>query len=381
MNRREFLAAAAAGPAMGAARPIEIAPGGTLVIDGQRRFVLGLYDLPQVDDPWREVSEAGFQLLHIAATRENFARCREHGLRCWVTLGSIDPAKRAADEDRIRRIVEEFRGEPALLNWETEDEPAFAWKRRGPRIPPQRIVATAEFIRRLDPAHPLYLNHAPVNLESTLRAYNRGAEILATDIYPVVPPGIRELYALWPDGEQGDLLNTTVSQVGQYAERLRRVGGPSRAVWMVLQAFAWENLREKDRDPHMVLYPDEAQMRSMVFQSVVHGANGILFWGLASTPRGAPVWPALKRVAREFASLAPLLAEEPASPRIEIEYRENGHSIDRGVEWTARRDGEDLLVACVNADKHPVDALIRGPNQSLEVTFAPFEAKALRMKR
>jgi len=23
----------------------------------------------------------------------------------------------------------------------------------------------------------------------------------------------------------------------------------------VLQAFAWENLREKDRDPRMVLYP------------------------------------------------------------------------------------------------------------------------------
>jgi hypothetical protein len=382
MDRRQFLAVLGAPFAAAAAtRPIEIAPGGTLLVDGRRQFVLGLYDPPKVADPWREVSEAGFNLIHIAPSRENFAHCRERGLRCWVSLGSIDPAKRAADEDRIRRIVEEYRGEHALLAWETEDEPAFAWKQRGPRIPPDRILATAEFIRRLDPAHPLYLNHAPVNLESTLRAYNGGAGILATDIYPVIPPGLREMYALWPDGQQGDLVNSTISQVGQYAERMRRVGGPSRAVWMVLQAFAWENLREKDRDPKMVLYPNEAQLRSMVFQSVIHGANGVLFWGLAGTPPEAPLWPDLKRVARELARLAPQLAEEPVRPPIEIEYRENGHSIDRGIEWTARRDGDGFVLFGANADKNPVEAVIHGPAGRLEERFAPFEAKVLRLER
>src|SRR5579872_1588543 len=395
--RRTFLAALAAPLATPAARPIEILPGGALVVNGRREFVLGLYELPQVRDPWREIHAAGFNLAHVSPSRDDFARAHDHGLRCWVTLGSISPEKRAADEERIRRVVEEFRKDPALLFWETEDEPAFVSKQKGPRIPPDRIIATYEFVKRIDPVHPFYLNHAPVNLESTLREYNPGADILATDIYPVIPRGIRELYALWPDGQQGDLLNQSISQVGQYADRMRRVAGPSRAVWMVLQAFAWENMRDKYRDPKMVLYPTYSQLRFMAYQSVVHGANGLLFWGLAHTPADAPLWPDLKRVAGELASLGPVLARNPIRPPLRIQYRENGHGVDRGVEWAARASGAGILLVCTNADRNPLDLNFHGlsgyvrvervggpgsislSNGSFQETFAPFEAKVYRI--
>ncbi len=396
MLRRNFLSLLAAPWALGGATMSATVQAG-IFPQGWNQFVLGLYGLPKVDDPWREVQEAGCNLVHVSAKSDDFVQAREHKLRTWVTLESISEEKRAEDEARIRGIVEQFRHDPTLLFWETEDEPAFVWKSRKARVSPEQIIATHDFVRRIDPIHPLYLNHAPVNLVSTLRKYNPGAEIIATDIYPVIPHGIREEYALWPDGRQGDLLNCTISQVGEYAEKMRRVAGPSRAVFMVLQAFAWEDLREKDRDPAMVLYPTRAELKSMAYQSIVHSADGLLFFGLFSVPPTAPLWNDLRSVISELAGLGPELATAPQRIRLPIEYQDLGHSLDKGIEWTARPSRKGLVLFTVNADPNPVDARITlpagftkcqavGSGETVEVThgvveftYEPFEAKGLRL--
>jgi len=368
-----------------------------LVIEGQRRFVLGLYDLPKLPDGWEQARSAGFNLVHTRPSAEDIGLARRHGMHTWVSVGSISAVKRSADQARIRAIVEKFRNDPALLFWETEDEPSFVWKKREARISPEQIIETHAFVKSLDPAHPLYLNHAPVNLESTLQRYNAGAEIIATDIYPVIPHGIREQYALWPDGQQGDLSDTTIGQVGRYTDKMRRVAGPSRAVFMVLQAFAWEDLRKENKDPKMVLYPDRGQIRFMAYQSIIHGANGILFWGLPFVPSGAPLWADLRSVAREIRDLLPALAQPAAQLTLGIEYRDTGHSLDRGIEWSARPIEGGLLLLCVNADRNPVEATITIPARfrrcqiaaggadvpvsrgAIAQAFAPFEARALRL--
>ncbi len=358
MRRREFLALPAAPAASAPAVGVE--EDGMLAIAGRRTFLLGLYQLPRVPDPWRAVREAGFHLVRVTPAELSVAQ--RHGLYGWIALGSIRPSREAEDEARIRRLVEAARDHPALLFWETEDEPSFVWKKPGAlRVPPERIVRTRRFVEALDPAHPFYLNHSPTNLESTLRRYNPGAEIIATDIYPVIPAGIRELYALWPDGGHGDLLNPYLSQVGQYADKMRRVAGGRRAVFLVLQAFAWETLREKDQDPRMVLYPTRDQTRFMAWQAVVHGVNGLLYWGLSYTPAEAPVWSDLQALAAEFRQLAEELAARPIALGLRLEYHDLGHSLDRGVEWTARPGREGPVLIAVNADRHAVEVTFRLP--------------------
>jgi hypothetical protein len=357
MTRREFVATAAAAK-RGAGR-IAIESDGMISLAGRRRFWLGLYQLPRIPDAWRAAADAGFHLVRVSPSR--LAEVRRHGLYGWIALGSIRPGREAEDEARIRKIVEQARHDPALLFWETEDEPTFVWKKPGElRIPPEQLIRTRRSVERLDREHLFYLNHSPTNLESTLRSYNDAADIIATDIYPVIPHGIRGLYALWPDGRQGDLLNTFISQVGQYADKMRRVAGPGRAVFMVLQAFAWENLREKDRDPRMVLYPTREQTRFMAYQSVVHGVNGILYWGLEYTPAEAPVWKDLQCVATEFRELAPELAERPLKPALRLEYHDTGHSLDRGIEWVLKPSGAGAALIAVNADCNPVEVTFRG---------------------
>ena len=370
MNRRHFLQTAALAAtalpvttrAFAAASPI-IHPDrdGMLRVRGKREFILGLYQVPKHDGALREAGEAGFNLINRGATRAAYDEAHALGLWGWSALGSLPAEKRADAEIRMKQTIKILRDHPALLYWETEDEPTFVWNEpRKQRVPAEQINATAAFIRRLDPAHPLYLNQSPTNLVSTLQTYNPGADIVATDIYPVIPHGIREMYALWPDGRQGDLLNDTLSQVGQYADKMRTVAGPHRAVFTVLQGFAWEMLREKDRNPAMVLYPTAAQLRFMAWQSIVHGVNGLVWWGLAYTPPEAPLWNDLKTVVRELAQFRAALAAPPAKLSLKLTYHDTGHSLDRGIEWLAKPLGRDTLLIAVNADNNPVEVTFEG---------------------
>lgn len=379
MNRRQFLqtsvlASAALPVSLGASASqppaIHRDRDGMLRVGGRREFVLGLYQVPKQEGALTEAAQAGFNLINRSPTRAAFDEARTAGLWGWCALGSLPTANRTDAESRMRQTIESLRDHPALLFWETEDEPTFVWKKPADlRTPAQQIVDTATFVRRLDPSHPLYLNHSPTNLIPTLQSYNAAADIVAADIYPVIPHGIREMYALWPDGRQGDLRNDTISQVGLYADKMRAVAGPDRAVFMVLQAFAWENLREKDPDPALVLYPTAAQLRFMAWQSVVHGVNGLIWWGLSYPPREAPLWEDLKSVARDLSRVREALAAAAVKLPLKLVYHDTGHSLDRGIEWIAKPLGRDTLLIAVNGDPNPVDVTIEGLNRFKE--FAP----------
>jgi hypothetical protein len=290
------------------------------------------------------------------------------------------------NEAAIRKTVETLRGEPALLFWETEDEPTFVWKKpREIRTPAERIIVTRKYVQSIDPKHLFYLNHSPTNLISTLRRYNDGTDAMATDVYPVIPRGIRNQYALWPDGQQGDFLNETISQVGQYADKMRQVAGPGKPVLMVLQGFAWETI-QKQPDPRMILYPTPEQARFMAYQSIVHGANGILYWGLHLGPADNPAWEAARAVAAELKGLASELAARPVDRKLMLEYFDTGHSLDRGIAYTMRPSKDGAVVIAVNEDKNPVEVSIwntgfRSCSIGARETFAPFEAKVFRCWR
>ncbi|MBU6403018.1 MAG: hypothetical protein KGS61_22070 [Verrucomicrobia bacterium] len=377
MTRRQFLrrtallaATLTVAPRVRAAAPV-IRPDydGMLRARGRREFVLGLYEAPKGEGRLREAREAGFNLVQRSPVRAAYDEAHSLGLRGWSALGSLPAADRAGAEARMRQTIEDLRTHPALLFWETEDEPTFVWKEPlRLRTPAAQLIETAAFIRRLDPVHPLYLNHAPTNLITTLRTYDPAADIVATDIYPVIPQGIRTQYALWPDGRQGDFLNPTISQVGQYADKMSAVAGPGRAVFLVLQAFAWEDLREKDRDPAMVRYPNQAQLRFMAWQCVVHGVNGLLWWGLSHTPPETTLWNDLQTVVRELAQVQDALAAPPVKLPLQVTYHDTGHSLDRGLEWLAKPLGRDTLLIAVNADACPVDATFGGLDRFRQCT-------------
>jgi hypothetical protein len=365
LTRRSLLSLLSAS-ALEAQSPLTaLAPDGRFLLYNKPTFPLALYQLPNLPGgksaALRAAKEAGFHIVHTPATKAALDEIAAHQLHAWTTVGSIAPNPAQTNRQRIAAIVNQLKTHPALLYWETEDEPSFQWNKPGPRITPAVIRDTYAYLKQLDPTRLVYLNHSPTNLVSTLQSYNPGGDIIATDVYPIIPHGIRPQYALWADGRQGDLLNSFPSQTGQYTAKMRQVAGPQRAVFMVLQAFAWEMLRKpNDRDPKMILYPTAAQLQFMALQSIIHGANGLVWWGLQFTPAESPLWNNLSAVTKLLNRLQPELAASPLAPPIQLEDHDTGHSLDRGIEWIAKPSANQLLFIAVNADPNPIDVTISG---------------------
>ena len=379
---------------------ISIADDGMLVIEGKRKFILGSYHLPKSKKPYQELADAGFNLLRVGGAKEEFDQSLEAGLWVWNSIGTLNLDDLSKSTKQLQSKVEKFKNHPALLIWESVDEPAWTWNKAECRVPPEPFTKAYKLIKTWDPNHLLYMNHAPVNLVSTMQKYNPGTDIVACDIYPVIPHGIRPMFALFPDGLQGDLLNCTISQVGEYADKMRRVAGRGSPVFMVLQGFSWEMLRkEKERDQEMILYPSFHQSRFMAYNAIIHGANGILYWGTSYTPQPSEFWTDLKKVVSELADLGEILAAETCDVKISKTYHEMGHSIDAGVEILAKSIDGSLYLITANADKNPVritfkgqssyrHALVVNENRTIEIvdgewtdSYRPFDVHVYKLEK
>ena len=70
---------------------VTIAPDRMAVVDGQRAFILGLYENPKDDAVLKAVADVGFNLVRASASTEALDRLHAHGLGAWInTGGNID---------------------------------------------------------------------------------------------------------------------------------------------------------------------------------------------------------------------------------------------------------------------------------------------------
>jgi hypothetical protein len=339
---------------------------GAITVNGNRTLIIGTYyagNRYTAPTPGQahfdELAEAGFNL--VLGNPGTLDMIHAAGLMAWTNAGTLDLDQREESAQKIVDAVNAVKDHPALAFLETVDEPAWTWMKAEARVPAQALIEAYPIIKDADPHHLLYTNHAPTNLVKTMRAYNDGTDIVAMDIYPVNPGGLKHSYALFEDGEQGDLNNTYISQVGEYVDKMRQVTGPNRPLFMVLQGFAWEMLVDQaERREEKILYPTYAQSRFMAFQSLIEGANGIVYWGTAYTPQPSQCWDDLKRVVREVADLSGPLAERTAEFPLETDYHEIGHSVDDGIQWLAKEHEGSLYLFTCNADKNPCRATLSG---------------------
>jgi hypothetical protein len=325
---------------------------GMLVIDGERTFIIGSYHVPKSDRPYAELADNGYNYVHVSANQEELDAAHQHHLYTWMSTGL---ASNDESEKRISELIRFYKSYPSLLCWEISDEPAFTWNSADLRIQPDKMIETYEIIKQEDPNHFIYTNHGPVNLVSTLQKYNSSTDIIACDVYPVIPHGITPTYALYPDGLQGDLLNPYISQVGEYADKMQRVTNHSKPLIMVLQGFAWEMLKkENERNPEMVLYPTYEQSRFMAFNAIVHGANGINYWGMNYTSQPSSFMDDLNRVTKELAQMRNILSSRSVDLDIEKTYHELRYSVDTGIEILSKKMNDRHFLLTVNSDKNPI---------------------------
>jgi hypothetical protein len=225
--------------------------------------------------------------------------------------------------EKLRRFIAAHEADPTILCWHAPDEPSYF----GPTATAQQ--PGYQLIRSLS-AKPVWLNVGPSFTEAghyqAPQEYLEVCEILSEDIYPI------------PDGQRkdGQAHNLHTHLVGEHTARLVALASPHGAqikpVWMVLQGFGWGSLAGFKNPPAFVP-PTRAELRTMWYDAIVHGATGILSYGPFSTksPDDARLWDDLKSMAaelrRHYAVLTSPVQFMPDKIRVTVDGAPTGHAL------------------------------------------------------
>ncbi len=344
-----FASAASAGPVK-----IGIEKDRTLTFNGERFLPLGVAPGPPADfktpdgkDGWKELADGGINYFRCGprkgpwnkqteeqVAKEIAAAARAGGIGAWLFLRELCSLNDANPEREayLRRIVNQYKDNPAVFFWKTADEPAWG------KVPPAELEKSFKLLKQLDPDRPVVVIHAPRNTIEELRAYNNCGDVSGADIYPVSVPM----------GKNSHLPNKNLSVVGDYAKRMLEVVNHSQPILMVLQVTWSGVLPERG---NVLVRPTFEQQRYMTYQAFINGASGIHWFGfpLALSENDAPYgW----NWTYWYDVLKPLLAEFKkgtelnrvlTAPRDDIELKVEGAD---DLEYLARRvDGKIYILA------------------------------------
>lgn len=154
----------------------------------------------------------------------------------------------------LRRIIRTCKDHPATLAWLTNDEMPVG------NVP--QAEATYRFFRDLDPDHPV---RCCIDQPQNIRCFMGSYDNVCTDPYPIggwAKPGVR--------------------LAGEWTRITRRQSFGIRPMWQVVQAFDWSWYRKNEtpeqRAKSGARMPTAEEMRSMSWQCIAEGSNGLLWY-------------------------------------------------------------------------------------------------------
>jgi len=195
------------------------------------------------------------------------------------------------------------------------------------------------FLKRIDPRHPIWMNHAPRNQKAQLAAFNEAADIVGCDIYPVTE---------YQGGHSG-LADRSLSTVGAHTTYMQDAA-PGKPVWMVIQGFGWPDIEEKPTAESRAKNkrPTFDESRFMAYDAIVHGARGLLYWGTAYIEKDSDLWRDLLKLVRELADLQPVLSAPDAALTVSVSLAETWGTCDRDVQILTKDVGGKIWIIVAN---------------------------------
>jgi hypothetical protein len=313
------------------------------IVKGEPWFPIGVTSISPVADEAERLAGAGFNLLvpNISSTGEKEAvqaclnRAGELGLYVmeWNNAWVYNKGESAAEarEQALRSMAENVGDHPAFLGIMCDEA---LWN----GVPVADVTHAYGTMRRLMPTHLFWQNQAPRNSIEDLARYCRAADVSGMDIYPV------------EGASHSDLANKTLSVVGDEVDKNRETVHDRKPIWAILQGFGW-SAWEKDPAAHKRA-PTWNETRFMAYDSILHGATGIIYWGASYEDRESDIWNSLRRMASELKELTPALVS-PDVVSVEVE------SADGAVIATGRRVEGKLWILAVNERDAEVEAKLR----------------------
>jgi hypothetical protein len=247
-------------------------------VNGKPFFPLGMYHVAwgatreQMLKCVEDLATAGFNTVHSSCTnldvfQEVLDKAQALGLH--VIPEGVGPKSEA---------LKRFKDHPAILAWNSGDEPDCS------NTPPQAVGQNVDAIRDVDPNHLLYTTVADPGV---LLQYAPYVDVFSNDPYPIANR------------------NTNTIAVATQTARAREAIHQSRPIWMVPQCFGYE------KGPWQI--PTPAQERSMSYQALIEGANGLIWYvyddKLFNVLDHPELWTMMKQLTGEIRTLTPILLE------------------------------------------------------------------------
>ena len=228
-----------------------------LIVDGTPFFPLGMYLSnvgtnmvnAYVKGPWNcclPYQSGGKKELDFLAAKGLKVIYGLHDY--WGKVGKTPRYKTDDDaQAACRETVLKVKDHPAIIGWYVLDEMALKFM--------PRMLVRQKMMRELDPDHPTW---GVFFQYYQLREYMPVCDVLGTDPYPI-----------------GD---KPISLPTDHIRTIRHATFGHRALWQVPQAFDWGWFVDAKAEPVRCRLPTAAEVRSMAWQPIAGGANGVVFW-------------------------------------------------------------------------------------------------------
>ena len=236
-------------------------------------------------DPQRAASYGLFTMLRLRESIPKHITNNSKLLKKWKQIYMTE----------MRRIS----NHSSVLLFFISDEPAW----RG--IPPKPIIRAYKFYKEINPYLPTLLNSAPRGSISTLRVYRDGFDVYGIDIYPIPAPN-----------SHSGLKDKMMTSVGKYTDICREVVEDRKPVWMTLQGFSWADISNKKG-----ALPTEKENRFMIYNSILHGATGLFWWGINHGGNADKFLPILSKTLYEIKVMSSVLVAHQMKAQLTTENK------------------------------------------------------------
>ena len=303
------------------------------IVDGKPFFPLGMYWNPNEKQMAAYTNGPFNCVIHyemMTPARLDF--CRKAGLmsfsaldhKLWKTAETAPKAEADAARAKLAAGIDAIKDHPALLGWYLGDE--YDVRKA------KRVNALNRFVSERDPDHPTYLVQDRVY---DLDAFTVAADVIGLDPYPVPRQPVRRITDFMRDG--------------------RKAVFDTLPHWSVPQSFAWLWYHD-DFTQANGRFPTLAEMRSINWQHIACGANGLIpfayhcFFYPLNRQDWRPLWALAVEACREVARMAPVLLSVEPAPAV---TPDSEALVCRS--WV--KDGDLYVLAC-NIEPKPLYAAI-----------------------
>jgi len=303
---------------------------GRITVNGKPFFPILMYDVPIDPDSLKMFREHGFNVLSAAA--EDATTLRTNGF--YVAAHAISTEGPKLD---------------GVLFGVGMDSPALYWKddlleksrddlAKLRKIFPDRPIFHAIGYWEDEPAG-VFSNKVPA--KERYEELVKVLDVSAPYLYPLPYQPLRS--------------------VGEAVGRANAASGGKKPLLPVLQLFVW-----KPEDP----YPTPAELKCMVYLSLIHGADGIVYYSYnyvagkekTNLAREQPeLWRAVKPINAEVKQIGEFLLEGQPEAAVRVSARE------AAVEWRAAARGDAVLLLLANTSSESQTVSVKWPSKSAEL--------------